>query len=222
MSPRRKSSDRSGGVGGAPPLRSIRWPHSTPLLPTWQHDFPPFRPIGVNSVAARAGFPLWAAEIRAVGLGGRAPARHAPGGSDARGVAGRPASAHIAVLDWCPRRDLIQDSGAVVLPSGLLAPKSRTAPRPTPYPAVVSGGSSASAGARPRAWGARREAGPQPPPYTGASRAPPSSSAAASAAATSNRTEGTSSSATTSWIFGPARAASSRTRRMSAKRASRA
>src|SRR5215211_6984665 len=36
-----------------------------------------------------------------------------------------------------------------------------------------------------------------------------SSSAAASAAATSSRTDGTSISATTSWIFGPARAASS-------------
>src|SRR5215207_9653981 len=43
--PRRESSDRSGGVGGAPPLRSIRCRHGTPLSPTLQHRSPQFRPM---------------------------------------------------------------------------------------------------------------------------------------------------------------------------------
>src|ERR687895_933917 len=35
-----KDLDRSGGVGGAPPLRAVACRHRTPLCPTKQHDLP--------------------------------------------------------------------------------------------------------------------------------------------------------------------------------------
>src|SRR5215211_5917654 len=49
-------SDRSGGVGGAPPLRSIAGRHPSPLSPTLQHHFPLFRPTWLGGVRERAVF----------------------------------------------------------------------------------------------------------------------------------------------------------------------
>jgi hypothetical protein len=51
-----KVRDRSGGVGGAPPLRSFAGRHRSPLCPTFQHPAPPFRPIDVNSRPSRVAF----------------------------------------------------------------------------------------------------------------------------------------------------------------------
>src|SRR3954471_22404466 len=47
-----EKSDRSGGVGGAPPLRSIAGRHPSPLSPTLQHPPPLFRPTWTNVVGS--------------------------------------------------------------------------------------------------------------------------------------------------------------------------
>src|SRR4051812_48679973 len=68
-----KDSDRSGGVGGAPPLRSSDWGHRTPLPPTSQHISPPGPSDAVKSSLCHPGLPRCRAKYGLSGAVGRPP-----------------------------------------------------------------------------------------------------------------------------------------------------
>src|SRR3954465_6715506 len=69
-----KDSDRSGGGGGAPPLRSSDSRHRTPPSPTSQHISPPSPSDTGQSLPVHPGFPLRRANHEAWGAVGGVPA----------------------------------------------------------------------------------------------------------------------------------------------------